>query len=407
MADTPTGPLAGIRVLDFSRFQQGPYATRLLADMGADVIKVERPGGEWDRRLRPSPRGLSAFFEALNRGKRSVALDVTKDEGREAALRLASQCDVVVENYRPGVMDRLGLGYDAMRGVNDRIIYAAANGYGPNGPRAAEPMFDMVAQAVAGVSDFVRTPDGVPRLASRGFADAAGAVFLAMGIVTALYSRERTGAGQRVDASLVGACLGMHASEITISLDQETVFRPHRRVTSTSGAFRCRDDKWLVIGATDQKLWSNLCRALERPDLLGDERFAYGAIREKNRDVLEPMVEETFATRDRDAWLERLRRENVPAAEVKTFLELADDPDVLANAYIVTEEHPKWGPLRVVGHPFHMSATPPKAGGPAPELGADTEGELAVVGYSPDEIAMLRDAGITEIPTTDSESVDA
>jgi CoA:oxalate CoA-transferase len=385
----PRGPFDGIRILDFTRFQQGPYATRLLADLGATVLKVERPGGEWDRRLRLAPDGFGGFFYGLNRGKGSIAVDITTDEGREIVLRLAAECDVVIENFRPGVMDRLQIGYDDLRAVNEQLIFAAGTGYGPNGPSQGEPMFDMVAQAVSGVSDFNRAPDGTPRLATRGYADAAGGVFLALGIVSALYARRVNGKGQRVDASLVGACLGLHAPEITLSLHQQTLFRPQRRVTSTSGAFRCRDDRWLVIAATDQKLWSTLCTALDRPDLFADERFAYGAIRERNRDDLEPEVEATFATRDRDEWLPILRAAGVPVGPVNTFLELAEDPDALANGYILEQDDARWGKQKIVGHPFHLSATPARVGDWTPELGEDTVRELRAVGYTEDEIGDL------------------
>ncbi len=395
-----TGALADIRILDFSRFQQGPYATRLLADMGAHVLKVERPGGEWDRRLRATPDGFSGFFYALNRGKHSIGIDVTTDEGRRIVLELARSCDVVVENFRPGVMDRLGIGYAELSRVNPRIVYAAANGYGPDGPHSGEPMFDMVAQAVAGVSDFNQAPDGTPRLATRGYADAGGGVFLAMGILSALFARERIGVGQRIDASLVGACIGLHAPEITLSLNQGRLNRPQRRVTSTSGAFRCRDGAWLVIGATDQKLWSHLCTALERPDLYADERFRYGAVREANRDVLEPIVEEAFLTRDRDDWLPILRANRIPVGPVNTFLDLADDPDVLANRYIVVQDDPTWGEQKVVGHPFHLSATPARVGNQTPELGADTVEELRGAGYTDADIADLVARKIVEVPAT-------
>ncbi|MEU7812199.1 CoA transferase [Pseudonocardia sp. NPDC049154] len=394
----PGGALAGVRVLDFTRFMQGPLATRLFADMGAEVLKIERPGGEWDRRLRPAANGFHGFFHGLNRGKRSLAVDITTTQGREIVLGLAREADVVIENFRPGVLDRLGLGWAELHAVNPRLIYAGASGYGPSGPHSGEPMYDMVAQAVSGVSDFMRSPEGVPRLATRGMADSAGAMFLAMAVVSALYVRERTGEGQRVDASLVGACLGMHTAELTISLNEERIYRPQGRVTSTSGAFRCRDDRWVVIGATDQKLWRNLTGALERPDLFSDERFAYGKIREQNRAVLEPMLEEVFRTRDRDDWVERMRAANVPVAPVNTFLDLTEDPDVLANGYVVTQQDPVFGEVRTIGHPFHMSATPGRVGEHTPALGEDTRAELATLGLSPDEIRALVEAGVVEAP---------
>lgn len=395
------GALAGIKVLDFTRFQQGPYATRLLADLGAHVLKVERPGGEWDRRLRVAPDGFCGFFHGLNRGKHSIGIDITTEDGREVVLRLAAECDVVVENFRPGVMDRLRLGYDDLRAINEKIIFAAGSGYGPNGPSSGEPMYDMVAQAVSGVSDFNRALDGTPRLATRGYADAAGGVFLALGVMTALFTRATLGVGQRVDASLVGACLGLHAPEITLSLHQDKLFRPHRRVTSTSGAFRCRDDRWLVIAATDQKLWSNLCKALGRDDLYRDERFGYGAVRERNRDILEPIVEEVFLGRDRDDWLTIMREHGVPVGPVNSFLDLADDADAIANGYIVVQDDPRWGEQKVVGHPFHLSHTAASVGNWTPELGEDTLAELRAAGYRDDEIADLVERKVVETATTE------
>jgi len=393
VTDAQEPALSGIRVLDFSRFQQGPYATLLLADMGAEVVRIERPGGEWDRELRATPDGFSGFFYGLNRGKRSVAIDITSAAGRELVLRMVAEADVVVENFRPGVMDRLGLGYETLRAANPRIIYAAANGWGPAGPNSAEPMYDMVAQAVAGVADFNRDFDGRPRLATRGYADAGGAAFLAMGILTALYVRERTGAGQRVDASLVGACIGLHAQEITVSLNQDRIDRPHGRVTPTSGAFRCRDGSWLVIAATDQKLWKPLCRALGRPELLAEPRFADRASRLAVRTELEPILEAAFLERARDEWIPIMREQNIPVGPVRTFLDLADDPDALANGYILDGFDPVWGRRLSVGHPFHLSESATTPSTEAPLLGQHTDVELRRAGLSSDEIEALADSG--------------
>lgn len=400
MSGEGPGALDGIRVIDFTRFMQGPYATRIFADLGAHVIKVERPGGEWDRRLRTSPSGFAGFFHALNRGKKSVAVDITTADGREIIMRMAADCDVVIENFRPGVMDRLGLGYEAIRAVNPQVIFAAASGYGPYGPRAGEPMFDMVAQAVSGVSDFNRSPGGEPRLATRGLADTAGGMFLAMAVLTALFVRERTGRGQRVDASLVGASIGLHTAEVTIALEQNEVFRlGGRRVTSTSGAFKARDGKWLVIAATDQKLWARLSAALGLTHLSDDERFSKSRVREQNRDVLEAIIEDAFLARDRDEWVSLLQEHSVPVGPVNTFLDLACDPDVVANGYVVEQEDRTWGKVRLVGTPFHLDRTPGRVGATTPELGEHTFAELAEVGYSPDEITSLAAAGVVEATT--------
>jgi CoA:oxalate CoA-transferase len=393
------GALAGVRVIDFSRFQQGPYATRLLSDLGADIVKIERPGGDWDRELRATADGFSGFFYGLNCGKKSVAVDIRSAAGREVVLRLVRDADVVVENFRPGVMDRLGLGYQDLSSLNSSLIYAAASGWGPAGPNSAEPMYDMVGQAVAGVSDFNRSPDGRPRLATRGYADAGGGVFLAMGIVTALYARARTGQGQRVDASLVGACIGLHTQEITVSLNQGEISRPQGRVTPASGAFRCRDGDWLVIAATDQKLWEPLCRALERPALAADTRFATRILRLQARDVLEPQLEEAFLQRDRDAWLPIMKAHGIPVGAVRTFLELAHDEDVRSNGYITEIQDPVWGSRLTAGPPFHLSRTPAAVAGRAPDLGESTDEELSSVGYSTAEIEALVASGVVQRAT--------
>jgi crotonobetainyl-CoA:carnitine CoA-transferase CaiB-like acyl-CoA transferase len=398
MTDQRQGALAGIKILDFSRFMQGPYATRILADLGADVLKVERPGGEWDRRLRLAPDGFAGFFTGLNRGKRSIAVDITTPGGRDVVLGLVRECDVVVENFRLGVMERMGLGYDELRAVNPGLVYAAASGYGPRGPRRTEPMFDMVAQAVSGLSDFVATPDGQPRLASRGMADTAGGVYLALGVVSALLVRQRTGLGQRVDGSLVGACLAMHTAEVTIALHGDEVRRTYGRVTSTSGAFRCGDGRWVVIGATDQKVWHGLTAALGRDDLHDDPRFATSRIRERHRDELEPILEEVFRSADRDTWVERMRRHGVPVAPVNTFVEAALDPDVLANGFVVEHRDPVWGNVRTVGAPFLLSETPAVVGDWTPELGADTVDVLTSLGYSEEAIRDLAGEGVVEHP---------
>jgi crotonobetainyl-CoA:carnitine CoA-transferase CaiB-like acyl-CoA transferase len=391
-----TGPLAGVKVLDFSRFMQGPYATRILADLGADVLKVERPGGEWDRRLRLAPDGYAGFFTGLNRGKRSIAVDITTPRGRDVVLDLVRDSDVVVENFRLGVMERFGLGYEALRTHNPALVYAAASGYGPKGPRSTEPMFDMVAQAVSGLSDFVRTPEGQPRLASRGMADTAGAVYLALGVVTALLVRQRTGRGQRVDGSLVGACLAMHTAEVTIALHDDVVRRTYGRVTSTSGAYRCRDDRWVVIGATDQKVWRGLTTALGRNDLHDDPRFHRSRVRERHREILEPILEEVFRSADRDTWLARMREHGVPVAPVNTFVEAARDPDVLANGFVVEHPDPVWGSVRTVGVPFLLSETPGAVGDWTPDLGADTVDVLTALGYPKETIHELVEAGVLE-----------
>ncbi len=236
--DDRPGPFAGVRILDFTRFQQGPYATRLFADLGATVLKIERPGGEWDRRLRLAPDGFGGFFYGLNRGKHSVAVDITTEQGRQIILRLAAECDVVIENFRPGVMDRLRIGYEDLRAVNEQLIFAAGTGYGPHGPSSGEPMFDMVAQAVSGVSDFNQCPGRNPTTGHAGLRRRRGRGVPGSGHrqrpVRQSSARHRANewtlpAGRR----LVWVCTPRRSP---LRCTSRSLFRPQRRVTSTSGA---------------------------------------------------------------------------------------------------------------------------------------------------------------------------
>lgn len=398
MADAPmsgtdatrVGPLHGVRVLDFTRFVQGPYATTILSDLGASVIKVEeREGGDMGRRVSLQQDGFSGFFEAYNRGKRSITLDLTKPEGRDVALRLAASCDVLVENYRPGVMERLGLGYDVVAQANPSIIYASGSGYGGRGPGRQAPMFDQVAQAVVGYMDLVGKVTGEPRLALPGLADQTGAIFLSLGVIAALYARASTGKGQRVEASLLGSCIALETSVITTSMRSGVVPYPRRRSHSTAGQFKCRDGRWLVVAANTQPMWLGLVRAMGREDLLDDHKYRHGRSRTQHSSELEPLLESEFLKRDRDEWVELLLANDVPAAPVNSYLDLADHADVVANEYIVDRPSPRWGPLKVTTHPIKYSETPARFGPEAPELGADTADVLQELGYSDEEIARL------------------
>ncbi|HEX6031059.1 MAG TPA: CoA transferase, partial [Tepidiformaceae bacterium] len=309
-----TPPLAGIRVLDFTRYQQGPFATVMLADMGADVIKVEDPsGGDFGRRMWREPDGFSAFFEALDRGKKSVCIDLRGPEGRDLALALGATCDVVVENFRPGTMDAWGLGYEEFRTRNPRIIYAQATGWGTKGPLARYPAFDQIAQAYSGYAQHSGGgPGHRPEVPYPGVADQSGAMNLAFGIMTALFVRERTGIGQKVECSLLGTQLALQAPEILHVLHFGEERLREFRAAPTVGHFECSDGKWVMIVGIDQKFWPRVAQALEVEHLTHDERFARGYPRYKNRAVLEPLLEDAFRSNTSDHWLARLREFDVP-----------------------------------------------------------------------------------------------
>jgi CoA:oxalate CoA-transferase len=395
-----TTPLDGIRILDFTRYQQGPFATVMLADMGAEVIKIEEPsGGDFGRRMWREPDGFSAFFESLDRGKQSVCLDLRQGDGRDIALRLAESCDVVVENFRPGTMDGWGLSYDAFRARNPRIIYAQATGWGTTGPLAKYPAFDQIAQAYSGYAQHSGGgPGHRPEVPYPGVADQTGGMNLAFGIMTALFVRERTGHGQKVEVSLYGTQLALQAPELLhyLHFGEE---RPREfRASPIVGHFECQDGKWIMIVAIDQKFWPRVAEALEVADLIDDPRFARGFPRWQNRVALEGALEAAFRSRESEYWLDRLRQYDVPAAVVQDYAAVASDEQAAANGYIVEQEHPRFGRQRVIGLHVKLSETPGQLSRPAPELGEDTAEVLRTLGISDEELRKLAERGVIRLP---------
>lgn len=390
-----TKPLDGIRVLDFTRYQQGPFATVILGDFGADVVKIEEPNGDFGRRMWREPDGFTAFFESLDRGKRSVCIDLRTAEGRDLALRLGEQSDVVVENFRPGTMEKWGLSYEAFRERNPGIIYAQATGWGTKGPLAAYPSFDQIAQAFSGFAQHSGGGPGFrPEIPYPGIADQSGGMNLALGIMTALFVRERTGVGQKVEVSLLGTQLALQAPEILHYLHFGKERKREFRASPTVGHYECSDGKWVMIVGIDQKFWPRTARALGLDHLIEDERFARGYPRFVNRAELQELMEAAFASNTSGHWLERLRQEDVPASVVNDYAAMADDPQPTANEYIVEQDHPKFGKQRIVGLHIQLSETPGAPGTPAPELGEHTAEVLSSLGLTAAEITGLRDRGI-------------
>jgi CoA:oxalate CoA-transferase len=389
------GPLEGVRVLDFTRYQQGPYATALLADMGADVLKVEpRLDGEWGRQSERDESGFSPYFESYNRGKRSITLDIRRPEGRAVVERLVPRVDVLVENFRPGYMDRVGLGYEALRSHNPRLIYAAASAFGPKGPLAQRPGYDHIAQAVSGLMiEQAGGPGHEPVPALPGAADQISATMFAFGIASALVARERTGEGQKVEVSLLGSMIAFQGRQITRFLHTGKQGRARFRRSPLYSHYKTTDG-WVAIAAQDPKRWERLCHALNHPELTDDPRFAGPWERHHNAAELEEVLEDIFATRTTAEWLERLIAEDLPCAPVNDYRALVDGTDLpaqlAANGYLATVEHPTLRMLRTAGIPIHMSGTPPGPVGHAPELGHQTEETLLDLGYSWEEIERLR-----------------
>lgn len=390
-----TTALAGIRILDFTRYQQGPFATVMLADMGAEVIKVEEPlGGDFGRRMWREPDGFSAFFESLDRGKKSVCIDLRNEQGKHLALRLGESVDVVVENFRPGTMDAWGLGYEQFKARNPAVIYAQATGWGTQGPLARYPSFDQIAQAYSGFAQHSGGGPGFrPEVPYPGIADQSGAMNLAFGIMTALFVRERTGIGQRVEVSLLGTQLALQAPEILhyLHFGEE---RPREfRASPTVGHFECADGEWIMVVGIDQKFWPRIAAALGLDDLVHDPRFARGFPRWMNREELQALEEAAFRKFPSEEALARMREADVPASLVLDYAALALEEQPVANGYIVEQEHPRFGRQRVLGLHVQLSETPGELSAPAPELGAHTREVLEEFGVTPREIRELAEAG--------------
>ncbi len=388
--------LHGIRVLDFTQAQQGPFATLLLADMGADVIKVEPPGGEMGRANGLGPDGFSSYFEGHNRGKRSLTLDLKKPEAVEVVRRLIPSIDVVVENFRPGAMERMGLGYEDLRPLREDLIYDSASAWGRSGPWAGRGGYDHVAQALSGVMYEQGTgPGGEPHALIGGFADQIGAMLLAFGIATALVVRERDGIGQHIDGSLIGGMVAMQSKQIVeyLRTGKQSGFQSRRAATYTN--YECADGRHVAIAANTEAMWERLCDALGAPELKRDERFADPFGRARHKDALVVELERRFRARPMGDWLGPLTEHDVPHAPVLDYAGMSEHPQFWANGYLQEIDTPNLGKMRVPGPPIRMSETPPRIQGGGPPLGMHTEEILLAAGYSWDEIARLNESGAT------------
>ena len=393
------GPLAGYRILDFTRFQQGPYATVMLSDLGAEIWKVEPPGGDPGRGVDSTGAEFNRYFEAHDRGKRSIVLDLRSEAGREAALRMAARVDAVIENYRPGVMERLGLGFETLREVNPAIVMVSASAFGALGPQAGEPGYDVIGQATGGVMTLhAANAEAEPVTLPGGFADQVGAMQACVAMLAALLERERNGQparGQQVDVSLLGSQIALQSVYLTgyLRTGEQSFHRRRRMPTFTF--YQASDGRWFVLAVIDPRNWGALYRLLEHPEWKDDPRFSDAAARMTNSDALEALLEEAFARDDRDGWLARLREADIPCAPVNDYEALAASEQVWANGYLTELGDEQGESRRVVGMPWRFSETPGTVQGHAPKLNADADAILAACGYDAEEIAELRARGAT------------
>ncbi len=396
-----SGPLSGIRILDFTTFQAGAQGTTILADLGADVIKVENTVGGDDGRILyaigPADDRQSAFFYTCNRGKRSISLDLKRPAAIAVIDRLAADVDVVVNNFRPGVMERLNLSYQRLRQMNSRLVYVSASGWGKRGPKATHPALDTAAQARSGLIWHTGAPDGFPVPAGAAVADASGALNLGIAVLAGLVARQRTGEGQEIDLSLFGAALALQAPEINYSLlsgkEMPRAGRTHPLVPSLTRVFEAADGFLTVIGVVDSR-WPGFCRAVGRPDLQDDPRFKDARLRKRNTEALCAELDPVFLTKSRAEWIERLEAEDQVCSPVQSHRELADDPVAAANRYVVEVNHPRLGHGKVVAPPFDFHGTPLPPLATEPRLGEHTREVLASIGLSEDDIDGLFASGV-------------
>ncbi|WP_457187937.1 CaiB/BaiF CoA transferase family protein [Nocardioides sp. P5_E3] len=385
-------PLDGFRVLDLTRFLSGPYCTMVLAELGADVIKVEQPHtGDDSRRMAPKIDGESYPFAMPNRSKRSVSLDLKTDKGRELFLAMAAEADLVIENFRPGVADRLGIGYEGVKAVREDILYCSISGFGQTGPYRERPGFDIMAQGMVGFLRMTGEPGGRPAKVGIAVNDIAAGATAIYSIMAAQMHRTATGEGQYMDISLVDAGLAWAVWESGAYFGAGEVPQPtgtrHRRSTPYQ-AYRTSDG-YVTIGAANDRLWARLVVALERPEWAEDPRFLTLPDRMANIEALEAEIEAITTTRTTDEWIKTIDQVGVPCGPVLTFDETLNDPHVVARGMIAELEHPVIGEMKTIGPPTKFSALDYSVRGPAPWLGQHTAEVLREIGVSDDDITTL------------------
>lgn len=387
-------PLAGITVLDLTHMLSGPYCTWILGALGADVIKIERPGeGDFTRIVAPFDAGESIYFLSVNRNKRSVTLNLKSEEGKRIFLQLAAKADVLVENNRAGVMERLGLGYAAMKNVNPELVYASISGFGQDGPYSSKPAFDVIVQALSGMMSVTGEPDRGPARVGTSIGDIGSSLFTVIGILSALLRRGRLGGGAQIDVAMLDCQLALLENAVArTTITGETPRRLGSRhpLIAPFQAFDTADQP-LSVCVDTQAQWQRLCAAMDLGDLLAAPEFATGSLRAEHHDKLEPILAARFATRGRDTWLSLLDAADVPASAINTVPEAIEDPQVRHRGMIA--EVPEGSGRRFVRLPIYRRGEAAVGETPAPKLGADTDDVLRELGCDAAQIAALRNNG--------------
>lgn len=392
--------LEGIRVLDLTRVLAGPFCTAMLADMGAEVIKVEHPrGGDLAREPSVAVNGESYYFMSLNRGKRGITLNLKDPEGACLLKDLVARCDVLVENFRPGVMDRLGLDWPALQALNPKLIYASISGFGQQGPLSQRPAFDLIAQAMGGIMSINGHPDQPPTRVGVSLGDTATALYTAFAVVSALYARERSGRGQRIDVAMVDSIFSLLEMSLFQYLGQGRVPGPvgSRHPTSYPyDAFRASDGHF-VLAAFENGAFSRLCTAMEMPELLERPEFASDTLRGRpeNASELKRLIESWASRRTVSEIVALLEGCRVPVSPIWDVAQVAESEHIRQRGMLTEVEHPVAGRVRLPSLPVQFSDTPARIERPSPLLGQDTDAVLAeLLGCDPQRLADLRAQGV-------------
>ena len=393
--------LDGMRVLDCTQIMAGPFCTLLLADMGADVIKIERPeGGDDIRHTGPFIEGWSAPFLGVNRNKRSVALDLRSDSGREVFKKLVASADVMVQNFRPGTLQRMGLSYSDLQPLRPELIYCSISGFGNTGPYSHRGGFDLVAQGMSGLMSFTGMPDSSPVKVGVPITDLNAGMYSAYGILTAYIHRLKTGKGQEVDASLIESGIAYTFWESASYFNTGQVPEPlgsAHRLSAPYQALRTADGH-MNLGAANQRTWEAFCRAVGLEELLNDERFTTNTDRKAREVELAALLEETLRTQPTSYWVDLLEEAGVPAGPIYNLAQVYNDPHVQARNMIVELEDPHLGTIKHIGVPVKLSDTPGTIRHRAPDLGEHSREVLLEAGYTPSEVENFVEHGVVRVP---------
>lgn len=392
------GPLDGIKVLDLTRVLAGPYATMLLGDLGAEVIKIEQPGtGDESRNFGPFKNGFSLYFMSVNRGKRSVTLNLKTERGQAIFRQLLAHTDIVVENFRPGTMKKLGLDYDTLKAEHPSLIYAACSGFGQTGPYAQQGAYDMIIQGMGGIISITGEPEGPPVRVGTSISDITAALFTTIGVLSALHHRNQTGKGQFVDVAMLDSLVAVLENAVVRYFATGEAPKPlgarHPAITPFE-AFASADGH-VIIALGNDTLWAKFCEHVNRQDLISDERFRTNADRTENHPELFPILSGIMSERTTDDWIDALGAIGVPCGPINAMDKVVSHPQVQAREMITRIAHQITGTVEVPGVPIKLSETPGNVDAPAPSLGEHTTEVLTdVLKMSPDEVAKLKQDGV-------------